>query len=254
MSTTPTRKISSTTKPVTLSNNAMLYNSVDTYYPSGNDDNSSVRMNKTEELSDFSSQSILCAMDRFVKTVNNMNETVMVPCRLLDVSVESSEKTHKAPPLLRGDNPYNLYNVLNSVKNDLIWGPTSNDDDDNERSNTSPLINNTRWSEPAPLSSGSTTPTTTTVKGHFRRQSTLSTISMSSNASTTSDGESEGGCDVSEGGDSGVDGEESNTHEIDGSSVMDSLRTHLVGLHHCLNNLTDTASYITDRYQEEVNA
>jgi len=209
---------------------------------------SSVRMNKTDELSDFSSQSILCAMDRFVKSVNNMNETVMVPCRLLDVNIEPTEVRHKVPTLLRGgDNPYNLYNMLNSVKNDLIWGPTSNDDDDNENhtsSNTSPLINNTRWSEPSPSSSASST---SGVKGHFRRQSTLSTISMSSN---TSDGESEAGCDVSEGGDSGVEQEEGS--EV-GASVMDSLRTHLVGLHLCLNNLTDTASYITDRYQDDVN-
>lgn len=50
----------------------------------------SVRMNKTDELSDFSSQSILCAMDRFVKAVNHMNETVMVPCR----SVPSFTHTH----------------------------------------------------------------------------------------------------------------------------------------------------------------
>ncbi|MPC87177.1 hypothetical protein E2C01_082030 [Portunus trituberculatus] len=65
-------------KAVLLATNTMLYNSVDNC--TGVEDNS-VRMNKTDELSDFSSQSILCAMDRFVKAVNHMNETVMVPCR-----------------------------------------------------------------------------------------------------------------------------------------------------------------------------
>ncbi|XP_042210462.1 mid1-interacting protein 1-like isoform X2 [Homarus americanus] len=204
---------------------------------------SSVRMNKHDELSDFSSQSILCAMDRFVKAVNNMNETVMVPCRLLDVDVDLTKTSQKVPSLMReGGNPYNFYTVLNSVKNDLIWGPTSNDEDDNEN-NTVPSSNNTRWSDPATV-----IPSTVQVKGHMRRQSTLSTISMSSN---TSDGESEGGCDVSEGGDSGVEGEEGSDVA---ASVMDSLRSHLLGLHSCLNNLTDTATYITDRYQEEVNA
>lgn len=180
--------------------------------------------------------------------------------RLLDVNVDSSEKTEqKVPSLLRhsDNNPYNLYNVLNSIKNDLIWGPTSNDDDDNENHNggsggmgSANCLNsnsNARWSEP--LSTTTTTPSTgASVKGHFRRQSTLSTISMSSN---TSDGDSEGGCDVSEGGDSGVEGEEGS--DVNGTNIMDSLRTHLVGLHLCLNNLTDTATYITDRYQEEVN-
>ncbi|TOF85909.1 hypothetical protein CGJ15_25460 [Vibrio parahaemolyticus] len=56
---------------------------------------------------------------------------------------------------------------------------------------------------------------------------------------------------MSEGGDSGVEGEEGNDVA---ANVMDSLRTHLMGLHSCLSNLTDMATYITDRYQEEVNA
>ncbi|KAK8387939.1 hypothetical protein O3P69_020087 [Scylla paramamosain] len=205
----------------------------------------SVRMNKTDELSDFSSQSILCAMDRFVKAVNHMNETVMVPCRLLDVNVDSTKNPSNVPTMLRGNNkPYSLYNVLNSIKNDLIWGPTSNDDDDNENSSvTSPFINNTRWSDSGPAST-----TADNVKGHFRRQSTLSNISM---ASSTSDGESEGCFEGSEGGDSGLEGDEGGEAV---NNVMDSLRNHLIGLHLCLNSLTDTASYITDRYQDEVNA
>lgn len=227
-------------KTVAVATNTMLYNSVDNF--SGIEDNS-VRMNKTDELSDFSSQSILCAMDRFVKAVNHMNETVMVPCRLLDVNVDSSNP-EKVPSMMRGNNnPYSLYNVLNSLKNDLIWGPTSNDDDDNENGAVpSPFVNNTRWSDSGPAST-----TTDNVKGHFRRQSTLSTISM---ASSTSDGESEVGCDGSEGGDSGLEAEEG----CEANNVMDSLRNHLVGLNVCLNSLTDTASYITDRYQDEVNA
>ncbi|XP_071539148.1 mid1-interacting protein 1A isoform X1 [Panulirus ornatus] len=231
------------TRKVSVTCNTMLYNSVDNYYNTGSEDNSGVRMTKNDELSDFSSQSILCAMDRFVKAVNNMNETVMVPCRLLDVDVDTAKTSQKVPLLMRGGaNPYNFYTALNSVKNDLIWGPTSNDEEESE-SNSPPslLSNSARWSDPA-----SVTPNTNHVKGHMRRQSTLSSISITS---STSDGESEGGCDMSEGGDSGVEGE-------DGSemSMMDTLRTHLIGLHTCLNNLTDTATYITDRYQEEVNA
>ncbi|XP_042868618.1 mid1-interacting protein 1-like isoform X1 [Penaeus japonicus] len=213
----------------------------------------SVRMNKHDELSDFSSQSILCAMDRFVKAVNNMNETVMVPCRLLDMEVESKTSGEKVPVLLRsGGNPYSYYSVLNSVKNDLIWGPTSNDDDDND--NSASTTNNTRWSDPVAVSSAASTTSSASsssghVKGHMRRQSTLSMISMSSNAS---DGDSEGGCDGSEGGDSGVEAEDI-TPELTAAALTNNLRTHLLGLHTCLSNLTDTASFITERYQEEVN-
>jgi len=239
----PSGKLPSTTT-------TMLYDSVDNYCHTGLDDNS-VRMNKHDELSDFSSQSILCAMDRFVKAVNNMNETVMVPCRLLDIEVERKTTTpEKVPVLLRnGGNPYSFYTVLNSVKNDLIWGPTSSDEDETP-DNRPPVTNNTRWSDPASVSPSTTTTTTTSssghVKGHMRRQSTLSMISMSSNAS---DGESEG-CDVSEGGDSGLEGEDL---ELTSAAVTSTLRTHLLGLHTCLSNLTDTATFITDRYQEDVN-
>ncbi|XP_069987415.1 mid1-interacting protein 1A isoform X1 [Penaeus vannamei] len=213
----------------------------------------SVRMNKHDELSDFSSQSILCAMDRFVKAVNNMNETVMVPCRLLDMEVENKKSSDKVPVLLRtGGNPYSFYSVLNSVKNDLIWGPTSNDDDDNE--NSTSTTNNTRWSDPVAVSSAASTTSSSSsssghVKGHMRRQSTLSMISVSSNAS---DGDSEGGCDGSEGGDSGVEAEDM-APELTAAALTNNLRTHLLGLHTCLSNLTDTAAFITERYQEEVN-
>jgi len=100
------------------------------------------------------------------------------------------------------------------------------------------MVSGTSWSDP------NTTPTSTSnnnVKRHVRRQSTLSNISM-----TSSDAESDG-CNVSEGGDSGVDPEDST------EAVTSTLRNHLIGLQSCLNHLTSTASYITERYQEEVN-
>jgi len=198
-----------------------------------------VRMNTQDELSDFSSQSVLCDMNRFIKSVNNMNETVMVPSRLLDIEVKSNSKV---PVMLRGGgDPYTFYNVLNSVKNDLIWGPTSNDDEEDEddlssSSSSSALTSGTSWSDP-------NTPTTTNnnLKRHVRRQSTLSNISMIS----TSDAESDGST-VSDGGDSGVDPEDST------EAVTATLRNHLIGLQSCLTHLTNTASYITERYQEEV--
>jgi len=202
-------------------------------------DDKSVRMNTQDELSDFSSQSVLCDMNKFIKTVNNMNETVMVPSRLLDIEIKSNSKV---PVMLRGGgDPYTFFNVINSVKNDLIWGPTSNDDEDDHddlssSSSSSAINSGTSWSDPS-------TPTSTNNnhKRHVRRQSTLSNISMNS-----SDIESDSS-NVSEGGDSGCDTEDST------EAVTATLRNHLVGLQTCLAHLTNTASYITERYQEEVN-
>lgn len=217
----------------------MLYDSV---RDNNKTEETSVRMNTQDELSDFSSQSVLCDMNKFIKTVNNMNETVMVPSRLLDIEIKSNSKV---PVMLRGGgDPYTFFNVINSVKNDLIWGPTSNDDDEDDQddlsssSSSSAINSGTSWSDPS-------TPTSTTnnnnLKRHVRRQSTLSNISM-----TSSDIESDGS-NVSEGGDSGVDPEDST------EAVTATLRNHLVGLQTCLAHLTNTASYITERYQEEVN-
>jgi len=234
----------------------MLYNSV--IGDSEKCEENSIRntnLTTQDELSDFSSQSVLCDMNRFIKTVNNMNETVMVPSRLLDLEIKPNSKV---PVMLRGGgDPYTFYNVLNSVKNDLIWGHTSNDDDDEDdegelssSSSTSALaissssstsaLATRNWSDPntPPTSTGSIN-----MKGHFRRQSTLSNISMNS----TSDAESDGSSSVSEGGDSGVDPEDST------EAVTATLRNHLIGLQSCLSHLTSTASYITDRYQEEIN-
>lgn len=211
-------------------------------------------MNKHDELTDFSSQSILCAMDRFVKAVNNMNETVMVPCRLLDLDVNTHKSKSKVPPpLLRGGEPYSYYNVLNSVKNDLIWGPTANDDDDEEEdlttgSGTSTLHRSSTTSSHLSTASANSS----SAKGHLRRQSTLSMISVNSGTSAASDTESEECCEGSEGGDSGLEVEVDDYPNSE--AVTRKLRTHLTGLYSCLGQLTDTAKYITECYQDELNA
>lgn len=233
-------------QPIELTaTSTMLYVSVDNYSPHGTDDNS-VRTNNHHDLNDFSSQSIICAMDRFVKAVNNMNETIMVPCRLLDIDVNSQKTSAKVPKLLKGGgDPYNYYGILNSVKNDLIWGATSNDEDNDDVSPPmTPSINSTRWPPQEEMSLSKKQP--------FRRQSTLSLISVSSN---TSEGESEGGSECNEEDDRSTESDEGHGSSVASTSnvVTENLRTHLIGLHSCLKNLTETATYITDCYQEVVN-
>lgn len=235
-------------QPIKLAlTNKMLYDSVDNYHPLGMEDNS-LRMNNHEDLNDFSSQSIVCAMDRFVKAVNNMNETIMVPCRLLDIEASSQKSSSKLPKLLKaGGDPYTYYSVLNSVKNDLIWGASSNDDDaTTDNSSLTPSINNTRWT-------GQESNSTLTKKQQqpLRRESTLSLASMSSN---TSEGESETGCESTEEDEGSNVSEEGSSRSVSTvNNVTETMRMHLFGLHTCLKNLTDTATYITDCYQEMVN-
>lgn len=91
---------------------------------------------------EFSNQSILNAMDKFVKSVNAMDETILVPCRLMDRKVGDATDTVPVAPkaqhygahhgkksnrattreLLNTSELFQLYNTLKLVKVDLLWG------------------------------------------------------------------------------------------------------------------------------------
>ncbi|XP_049292766.1 variant surface antigen A [Anopheles funestus] len=91
---------------------------------------------------EFSNQSILNAMDKFVRNVNAMDETILVPCRLMDRKVGDATDTVPAAPkaqhhgahhgkksnrasireILNTSELFELYNMLKLVKVDLLWG------------------------------------------------------------------------------------------------------------------------------------
>lgn len=91
---------------------------------------------------EFSNQSILNAMEKFVKSVNTMDETILVPCRLMDRKVGDAMDTVPVAPkaqnhgahhgkksnrastreLLNTSELFQLYNTLKLVKVDLLWG------------------------------------------------------------------------------------------------------------------------------------
>uniref|UniRef100_A0A182LX66 Uncharacterized protein n=1 Tax=Anopheles culicifacies TaxID=139723 RepID=A0A182LX66_9DIPT len=91
---------------------------------------------------EFSKQSILNAMDKFVREVNAMDETILVPCRLMDRKVGDATDTVPVAPkaqhhgahhgkkstrasireTLNTSELFALYNMLKLVKVDLLWG------------------------------------------------------------------------------------------------------------------------------------
>uniref|UniRef100_A0A182FEB2 Uncharacterized protein n=1 Tax=Anopheles albimanus TaxID=7167 RepID=A0A182FEB2_ANOAL len=97
---------------------------------------------------EFSNQSILNAMEKFVKNVNTMDETILVPCRLMDRKVGDAtdtvplapkaqhsgahhgKKTNRASirEVLNTSELFQLYNMLKHVKVDLLWGRQDADD------------------------------------------------------------------------------------------------------------------------------
>lgn len=178
-----------------------------------------------------SQQSVLSAMDRFVKAVNNMDSTVLVPSRLqdMDVSNENSKFSRCLPADLSNTDVYRFYIMLKDVKNELLWGPT--------------VV------PPAPSlsSSGRSSPSNTRVMKHVRQPSddSLGSTGFPSDQETDSDIES-----VVTDRDS-VDEQSSNPP---GNHLASAFRHHLLGLHTILHELADSADYLSSRYQEEIEA
>lgn len=159
-------------------------------------------------------------MDKFVKSVNTMDETILVPCRLMDLKVgdeldpvikNCSSRTVKE--LLRSADLYKVYNMIHDVKGDLVWGRESN------------------------------TPSSKR-QGHVRRPSTAS---VASSSSLNSDSESDGGTETDSGIEEVQDNFANNTE-----LVTTDFRMHLAGLTNSLKQMTEAAQYLTSRYQHDI--
>lgn len=70
----------------------------------------------------YSAQSILTAMERFVRSVDNMQHTILIPSRLRDMQLDG-----RVPPPhpIKADDLHSFYGVLNEVRDELLWGPGS---------------------------------------------------------------------------------------------------------------------------------
>ncbi|XP_062543444.1 uncharacterized protein LOC134210981 [Armigeres subalbatus] len=232
---------------------------------------------------EFSNQSILNAMEKFVKTVNAMDETILVPCRLMDRKVgdstdtlpmEQQQKPHSyhgkksgkasVRDALNTSDLFKLYNMLNVVKVDLLWGRQDADEvAESQMGSTAQSTTDVQYKQksasPAPeqqpqnMSSNSSTTSSSSVsesgssiKGHIRRPSTAS-MASSNSGSTLSDSESE----ISAENDSGIESE-SNVDQDKSTELAKQFRTHLLGLYRSLEQMTEAANYLTARYQSDV--
>jgi hypothetical protein len=188
---------------------------------------------------EFSSQSIMKAMEKFVRAVQDMEDTILVPSRLMDLQVGDEGDTVGTKGKrgeregLSSTDLYRLYTMVNCVKNELLWG---GNDCPPPPEVTTPVT-------PAPQPAQVT-------KTHARRPSTTSMASTNSAGSTISDTDSETGNE----NDSGIEGEgEGSTKPPSYTRKMEeSFRRHLYGLHSSLEQMTEAASYLTLRYQNDI--
>lgn len=77
------------------------------------------------------------AMEKFVSTVQEMDETILVPCRLMDLKIgDASDMTAagdsktEMQTLMKHADLYSLYTMVNSVKNELLWGHNNTPSED----------------------------------------------------------------------------------------------------------------------------
>ncbi|XP_015602711.2 uncharacterized protein LOC107271250 isoform X3 [Cephus cinctus] len=199
------------------------------------------------EEPEFSNASILNSMERFVRTVNEMEETILVPSRLLDLAVGDAADTitmkgkrgATIKDTMANTDLFRLYNIVNRTKVELLWSQEPEEDDiiaDIEKEKRRPATLTRR-------------PSTTSM------QSIHSAASISSNASTTSSSSvSSSACDSdSDTGienDSGLENEEPSDRLA--NIAADNFRRHLRGLHRSIERMTEAAAYLTLRYQADV--
>lgn len=199
-----------------------------------NIDNSRVnrRVNKSaQESFTCSQQSILSAMDRFVKSVLNMDSTVLVPSRLRDMDIESNQ-LQQIPSSLANTDLHSFYLMLNDVKKELLWGHAT----------TTTTVASTNL---VPIS-GRSSPR---ELKHIRQPSDDSLGSLESTPSTCSDQDTDSEADSLQSVQSDRDSIDEHT-----SHLAAAFRLHLQGLHSILHELADSADYLSSRYQEEIDA
>lgn len=202
------------------------------------------RRNVGEQRFTCSQQSVLSAIDRFVKAVNNMDATVLVPSRLKDMEVQNRRKTNSPPPgIHQHQDLYSFYSMLKDVKNELLWGPSS------VNATLSPLVGTC-------LSSGMSSPRRSTMGSMMGMTPGMMTTGMTTPRQTSDDGlGSSMGCSSDQDTDSDFESIMTDRESMimeQTSHLATAFRHHLHGLHAILHQLADSADYLSSRYQEEI--
>jgi hypothetical protein len=200
---------------------------------------------------EFSNASILNSMEKFVRTVSEMEDTILVPSRLLDLSVGDASDTIcmkgkrgcTVKDTLANTDLYRLYNIINQMKIELLWS---------QETTRGTVADDQMPIKSHPVGSPSVElahhhPAASRL-GHVRCPSTTSMQSVQSASSIawTSDSDSENGIEI----DSGLEGEEC---VVDLASIAaENFKRHLRGLHSSIARMTEAAEYLTLRYQADI--
>lgn len=178
--------------------------------------------------------------------VGDSTDTVPVSPKNFHHGHSKSKKRDTVREYLNSADLLKLYNMLNLVKNDLLWARNDTTEEAVKQEKSTGELSTNLVKEEQASKSGETKEEVATVKGHVRRPSTIS-MSSSNSVSTLSDSESE----ISNENDSGIESER--RRDLDKSQELaKQFRTHLLGLYRSLEQMTEAANYLTARYQSDV--
>jgi len=202
----------------------------------------------------FPANSVMTAVDSFFKSVDVMNQTIMVPSRLMDLAVTTNDN-ETIPEILKSEKDlFSVYGLLNTTKNSLVYGPNTDDDSDTAAARKTRVRHDTcidTWA-------GKTST-------DERRESTMSMMSVNStysDSATDSDSAEDSNNESSDGSDSAYGVEDfskvtarkspENTKNVGATGAQ--LRSHLIGLQNCLSQLSESANFITELYREDMSS
>ncbi|XP_043464256.1 uncharacterized protein LOC122499803 isoform X1 [Leptopilina heterotoma] len=206
----------------------------------------SLRKIARHEEPEFSNASILNSMEKFVRTVNEMEDTILVPSRLLDLVVgdstdiicEKGKSGSNIKDTMANTDLYRLYNIVNKMKVELLWSQeTLKSQVDLERDDIQRNKSQTQSENGSVRLGHARCPSTTSMQ---------SVQSASSMVSSSSDSESDAGIE----NDSGLETEEYGDRMA--TIAAENFRRHLRGLHRSIARMTDAAEYLTLRYQADI--
>ncbi|CAL4060324.1 unnamed protein product, partial [Meganyctiphanes norvegica] len=207
---------------------------------------------QSQLVRDASSQSVVSTMERFMKAVNEMNDHVILPTKLLDQEESPSDNV---PVMLRGSHTrYDFYQCINTIKKDLVLGVSSNDEDIEGDSPPDSGRASPRKNSKSPTRRHSTTllanPRPPTSENLPQRKTSLQDNSAAVISFERQDSWAslnplpEYHNQVSY--DSGEELEEEICDVMSPVEIAEKLKEHLQGLQIGLNHLTKTAKYITN--------
>lgn len=178
-----------------------------------------------------SQQSIFSAMDRFIKSVNNVSATVLVPSKLRDMDIPGRKRSGRIPAaLVHQSDLYSFYLMLDEVKKDLLWGPGTG-------------------AVAAATTAAPSAGRVASKLGHHVRQPSDESLP----GSTCSDPDTDSEVDslLTDRDSLCVAG---SADEPQTCHLAAAFRHHMQGLHTILHQLADSADYLCLRYQEEIDA